>query len=549
MRFSLAALACLGLALVSSHAPAQGRSFRLVSSEIAQRHGLDLAWQTQLQVNRANGRVAHLTQYVSEWIYVEVKVGDLTFRYSERDRDRDGMLLGRTGAAELADAKMKDLEAHGLKPKLTTQVMADVRLYAVTDRGVLQAIDGETGSILWTQVIGRSDFPTSAAAANELYVAICNGSDIYMLDRRTGEMLWTRRARYTVSGGPAVTRDIVTVPTLNGAMESYKVSQERMHPPHIYRSQGKVFMQPVATDRSIAWATENGHMYVADGLSGKVRFRLEASDTIVGQPAYLAPRYIYAASVDGYLYCCDELNGQMLWRYSTGGTISQGPVAVGEVVYVVTDEGQLHAVDYKSGLLKEVQTAAEAAAAADSNKPAPKKSGASVRRWPVVSGVTGIVSVSPTRIYCQGRPGQLIVVDRNTGSTVGTMSIGMQDIVLHNQVTDRLILGTSSGTLQCLHEAKLAQPYVHAVELEKQRSKRPDVIVDQGDKPLDEPMQKPMNDDPFGGGNKPNDDPFGDGGGNKPNADPFGDNPAQNDPFGDAPKKDDKPPVADDPFG
>ncbi len=535
MRHSLLALACLGIALVSSPALAEGRGSAMISSDIAHRYGLNRAWQTAIQVNRSNGRVSHITQHVSEWMYIEVKIGDLTYRYSERDRDANGILIGRTGAAELADAKKKDLEESHLKPTLTTHVMADVRLYVVTDRGILQAIDGETGETLWTQQIGKSEYPTSAAAANDLYVAVCNGSDIYMMDRRTGDLLWTRRARYTVSGGPAVTKEIVAVPTLNGAIESYRVNQDRFHVPHIYRSQGKVFMQPVATDRSVAWATESGHMYVADGLSGKVRFRLEASDTIVGQPAYLTPRYIYAASVDGYLYCCDELNGNMLWRYSTDGTISQGPVAVGETVYVVTDGGELHAVDYKGGLLKEVLSPEEMKA--DPTKPAPKKDFTQIRRWPVVTGVSSIISVSPTRIYCQGRPGQMVIVDRNSGNIQGTMPIGMQDIVLHNQITDRLILGTSTGLLQCLHEAKLVQPYVHEVEAEKIKSKRPDVIVDAGDQPLDNPMDMPADNDPFGGGAKPADDPFG-----APAEDPFG---------APAPKKDDKPAPApaDDPFG
>lgn len=539
MRHLLLALACLGLVSVSTPAFSQGRGSGLISSDVAHRHGLTSAWQTSLQVNRSIGRVAHITQQVSEWMYVEVKVGDLAYRYSERDRDASGMLIGRTGAAELADAKRKDLEEHHLKPTVTTQVLADVRLYVVTDRGILQAIDGETGETLWSQQIGLSNYYTSAAGANDLYVAICNGSHIYMLDRRTGDVLWTRRARYTVSGGPAVTKDVVAVPTLNGAVESYRVNQDRLHVPHIYRSQGKVFMQPVATDRSIAWATESGHMYVADGLSGKVRFRLEASDTIVGQPAYLAPRYIYAASVDGYLYCCDELNGQMLWRYSTGGTISKGAVAVGEAVYVVTDEGELHAVDYKSGLLQEVKSAEELAAGPA--KPATKQVSLSQkRRWPVVTGITSVVSVSPTRIYCQGRNGQLVIVDRNSGNITGTMSIGMQDLVLHNQVTDRLILGTSTGTLQCLHEAKLVQPYVHEVEAEKLKSTRPAVIVDAGGDALEKPMAEPMDNDPFGGGAKPAaDDPFG-----APAPAPM-----ENDPFGaPAPKKEAKP-ATDDPFG
>ena len=182
--------------------------------------------------------------------------------------------------------------------------------------------------------------------ANDNLVAICNGSTLYALIVAAATSSGRRDRRYTIAG-PAVSQEQISVPTIKGPVESYKVVQDKLYAAAYYRSQGAVYMQPISTPRSIVWATDTGHMYVADGLSGRVRFRLEASDAIVGKPAYLGPAYIYAASIDGYLYCCDELSGDMLWRYSTGGSVSEGPIAAGESVYVVTNQGELHAVDYR----------------------------------------------------------------------------------------------------------------------------------------------------------------------------------------------------------
>src|SRR5690606_29701649 len=112
-------------------------------------------------------------------------------------------------------------------------------------------------------------------------------------------------------------------------------------------------------------------------------------------------------TLDGYVYCSDEIKGNMLWRYSTGDSISQSPVAVGDTVYVVTNEGRLHAIDYASGMLKEIKTVADPSAATAAAAPASQAAPAApaapkapneVRRWPIVSGVKSIVSVSPTRI-------------------------------------------------------------------------------------------------------------------------------------------------------
>src|SRR5690606_14380469 len=118
-------------------------------------------------------------------------------------------------------------------------------------------------------------------------------------------------------------------------------------------------------------------------------------------------------------------------------------------------------------------------------------------------------------------------------------------IVLHNQQTDRLILGTSTGLLQCLHEQKLSEPFVHEVEMEKIRSKRP-AVIQKPATPMDAPMDLPMaEDDPFGGGARPmaEDDPFG-GGAPKMDDDPFGGGAApkaDDDPFGGGAADDDDP--------
>ena len=88
-RYLWIALATLGIALQTLPAAAQGRVSGLVSSEAARRNGLELAWHTHAQVNRSNGRVTNITQFVGEWVYYEVKLGKLTWRYSERDRTPD----------------------------------------------------------------------------------------------------------------------------------------------------------------------------------------------------------------------------------------------------------------------------------------------------------------------------------------------------------------------------------------------------------------------------------------------------------------------------
>ncbi|HTN77803.1 MAG TPA: PQQ-binding-like beta-propeller repeat protein, partial [Pirellulaceae bacterium] len=324
MRHSLRGL--LGLALVSCFAnfAAPALASDLISVEAASRAGLTRGWFTQVQINRSNGRLLYITQHVSDvhnQQVFDVVAGTELYRYADRDRDAFGEALGRDGAKARATEKYNELEAQGKKPVVKNYVVPDVTIYAVTDRGLIQAIDGASGQTLWAKTVGNANYPTTNVAANDTHVAVCNGSTIYVLDRRDGTALWQREALGVISAGPAITNTSVSAPMVSGSVETFRTDTQKRYSPYIYRSQGIIYTQPIMTPRnSMAWATERGHMYVAEGSTGKPRFRLEASDTIIGGVAYLLPKYFYVASYDGYVYCLDEVNGSQLWRYSCGSS-------------------------------------------------------------------------------------------------------------------------------------------------------------------------------------------------------------------------------------
>ena len=124
------------------------------------------------------------------------------------------------------------------------------------------------------------------------------------------------------------------------------------------------------------------------------------------------------------------------------------------------------------------------------------------------------------------------------------MGTNQLDVFYSNTLTDRIIVGTTTGVIQCLHEVELQWPLVHVNLAEAEQKRRPE-IKQEGLDAKTKPAAKPgaAEPKPAAGG----EDPFGEGGA-KPAAD--GAKPAMDgaDPFGGgaAPK-----PAADaaDPFG
>jgi len=197
--------------------PAQVAGIGLLSEAVANRFGLERVWFTQIEVDRARGRVAFLTQHVNStesYTVWEVQHDGRTVAFTDRTLDRSGNPIGKDGAEKLAqqtvedanlallgeldrvlsaareklagdeqavqkvDSLLKELTATPLQnlnrellgaaqkldgipaaqqsvldlnlaqrsPKLTTQVLPVIALYAMTDQGVLHALDAVRGA-------------------------------------------------------------------------------------------------------------------------------------------------------------------------------------------------------------------------------------------------------------------------------------------------------------------------------------------------------------------------------------------------------------------
>lgn len=477
-------------ALAPSALHADSGTSVVISQNEARRYGLERAWFTQVRLDPARARMTDLAYFVSatqsHTVY-EVRYQDRKRVFSERDTDRFGDLLGKEAAEKEAKAFAEELKLREIESTIETIQVPEITLYAVTDRAVLHAIDAETGRTRWATVVGNRDHPVERPGVNENYVAILNGSTLHLLKRETGEMAWIRPIQGVASAGPALTDEYVIVPTFGGDVELYDLKETRTLP-EIYRSNGRVLVQPNVTPLSVAWPTDRGFLYVARTTQKGLRYRMEARKPIVSQAAYSSPSKILATSIDGYVYCLHETSGQEFWRFSTGQAISHSPVPVGDSVYIVTDKGSMYCLGVADGQ----------------------------ERWSTPQ-MQRLIAVSKDRVYCLTVTGRLAILDAKTGGRIALMGSNLLDVFYSNTQTDRIIVGTSTGVLQCLRESELEWPLVHVNLAEAEQQRRPEIKQEGLEaKPEPKPAAVPADDepDPFGGGAAPQPaagpgDPFG----------------------------------------
>ena len=113
------------------------------------------------------------------------------------------------------------------RTRVVDWILSGDQLLLVTDAGVLQALDANTGKTNWISEFGNPNYPSLGPDANDDFVAVINGSTVYILDAKSGRIQGDRRIGGAPGAGPAVGKNHVFVSTLGGLIEGYRSTSTR----------------------------------------------------------------------------------------------------------------------------------------------------------------------------------------------------------------------------------------------------------------------------------------------------------------------------------
>ena len=142
-------------------------------------------------------------------------------------------------AAGVAKARLvaeRDAQAAGLtrawfaqatldreREEVTSATLQDGVVFITTDGGVLQAIDAENGTTLWTVNVGRED--VTAPTINSKIVAVLCGTRLVVYDRFSGKFLDETEVFGQPSAAPVATEREVYVPVYSQRIYAYPVKR------------------------------------------------------------------------------------------------------------------------------------------------------------------------------------------------------------------------------------------------------------------------------------------------------------------------------------
>lgn len=317
-------------------------------------------------------------------------------------------------------------------------------VFVQSTSGVVSSFHGELGRKLWTQLIGRPDQQSYPATSSDQEVLITIGLHLFALNKDNGRRAWELTMPEYPATSPTIDGKYIFAGTVKGgvfAFDEEKVRdlyQRGMLPTWTTRAElwnfqatDQIVSPPISLGNNVIFASEKGTVYSVSRLNKELKYQLETGNIIRAPIGYSKDR-VFVADRNARMLCINTNSGQVTWTFSGGSPIIQQPRAVGGHVFIAPHREGLTCLSLTSGALQWQQKLAHA-----------------------------FVAASETRVYAVDANGELLILDRKTGSLTGTLNLRDFPVYVSNDRTDRIFLGTTTGTLLSLREIGSTYPVYH----------------------------------------------------------------------------------------
>ncbi len=249
------------------------------------------------------------------------------------------------------------------------------RIFVTSGFGFVAALNAETGEELWRV---KTDAPVRTpptAYRGKVYLST-NTNEFLAIDQATGEKSWTfqsfeESARFLSSSSPAAAGDLVVAPFSSGELVAFIADSGRsvwdMTMSRETRLTALASLNDIAgspvIDRGLVYVVSHGGRFSAiDIRAGQPVWELPIASL---QMPWVAGDFIFLVSIEGELICVTRNDGGIVWitqlpRYKKEkkkkGRISwSGPVLAGDHLVLVSSDRKIVKVSPQTGEVVETK--------------------------------------------------------------------------------------------------------------------------------------------------------------------------------------------------
>ena len=246
--------------------------------------------------------------------------------------------------------------------ELTPVVNYDKVFVAARD-GLVKALDPKTGDTLWETDLEEDDTARLSGGISAAYGLIYIGSEngvVFALDEKTGEKKWSAKVDGEVLAAPATDNSLVMFNTSRGtlvALDHEDGKQAWVINTEVPTLTLRGDSQPVAFSGGVFWGTPSGRLAAAIVERGQLIWQqpigqpkgateidrlvdVDASPLLIGSN-------LYTIGFNGQLVAIDLRSGNPVWKRNYSS--SKNMATSGSSLYLATDNDHLVAVDARSG--------------------------------------------------------------------------------------------------------------------------------------------------------------------------------------------------------
>jgi len=186
--------------------------------------------------------------------------------------------------------------------------------------------------VKWRFHTGGRVISSSAVSGGTVYVGSTDGN-VYAIVAATGAERWRFATGARVTSSPAVSRGVVYFGSYDGAIYAVSAATGRL-----------IWKVPTGGERRYAGKHLHGFLPAAETMP-------DAYDVFLSSPT-VAGGVVYVGSGDGNVYALDARTGRITWRFKTGDVVHASPAVVDGTVYVGSWDSYFYAINAASGQLR-----------------------------------------------------------------------------------------------------------------------------------------------------------------------------------------------------
>jgi outer membrane protein assembly factor BamB len=288
-----------------------------------------------------------------------------------------GASLGRAWVAKIGEGSEPRARLAG------SPVVAGERVYTIDTQAVVRAFDTRTGAPVWVKEVGdasarrgsRSMLSGESKGAHGLLfgggVSFDNGrvyatsglGDVEAIDANTGALIWRARPGGPLRGAPTIANESVYVMSQDNQLFSLNPADGKLR----WNASGTFEVSgvfgvaaPAAAAGTVvagfssgeltAYRYENGRVLWQDALSRTSISTAVASISDIDAEPVIDQGRVYAVGQGGRMVALELNTGQRVWEINIAGIST--PWVAGEWIFVVTDQAQLLALARSTGKVK-----------------------------------------------------------------------------------------------------------------------------------------------------------------------------------------------------